>query len=145
MGALSDHFLAGVATIEASASVVLMGRRRAARLVQARSTERPATAEEVRASGVDMWRCCRAVSRAAILLPWRVPCLPAAFALYRLLKWRGLASSVQLGATKIDGVVAAHAWVVCGGVKLDPLAPEDSYEPLSASHAEVPVNEGPAR
>ncbi len=124
-GALVDHALALAAVTEASVAVLLGGRRGAARRV------RLAGAEPDAGHGVaDAWRCTRAVARAAQVVPWRVRCLPAALALHRVLAWRGSASRVRLGVRADGGAVLAHAWVECQGVVLDPLSPDEPYEPL---------------
>lgn len=52
-----------------------------------------------------------AISRRA---PWRCKCLEQAFAANRMLRRRGIASTLYFGIARSDGAIAAHAWVRSG-------------------------------
>jgi hypothetical protein len=58
----------------------------------------------------------RAISRAARHVPFRAVCLQQAFAALLMLRRRGLAATVHLGAKRdpdLDALIA-HAWCCCG-------------------------------
>lgn len=126
VAAIADQALAFVAVTEASVALLLGGRRGAARRVRLAGAVEPTDMGRA-----DHWRCTRAVSRAAALVPWRVRCLPAALALQRVLAWRGSPSRVVLGVRVDGGELVAHAWVECAGMKFDPLSPDEPYETLA--------------
>jgi len=137
MSRTTDQLLAMVAVVQSSISVMALGRRHTARDVRRRGADVPATSAELAASGVDAWRSCRAISRAAVIVPWRVRCLPASFALHRLLRRQGVSSAVCVGVLTVDGELIAHAWVECGDLRLDPLAVKEPYVPLPLADATV--------
>ncbi len=63
----------------------------------------------------------RALSAAARRLPWKSTCLVQAVAGHLMLRWRGVPSTIVLGAKRRDDALDAHAWLlagntcVCGG------------------------------
>lgn len=58
----------------------------------------------------------RSVDRAAHNLPGFNPtCLPRSLTLWHLLRRRGTPAQLQIGVAKIDGQLAAHAWVESDG------------------------------
>lgn len=61
-----------------------------------------------------------AVGRAGRFRLHRVPCLPRALVLQRLLAGRGIPSEVRIGVRREGGSLTAHAWVECGDLTLDP-------------------------
>jgi hypothetical protein len=61
----------------------------------------------------------RAVARAAAHAPYRGNCLSQSIALMWLLRRRGLAARLRLGARRREGALEAHAWVEHGGVVLN--------------------------
>lgn len=82
-----------------------------------------------RAWGVPMfetfWRPCpdphtprrvaRAIERASRVTPWVSNCLPQAMTAKRMLKKRGLRSTLYLGIARENGEkLSAHAWLRCG-------------------------------
>lgn len=60
-------------------------------------------------------RVSRAVARAARHLPWESVCLPRAIAAKRMLRRRGVASTLYLGVQP-GQTMSAHAWVRAGGI-----------------------------
>jgi len=61
-----------------------------------------------------------AVERAAGFRLYRVPCLPRALLLRRMLAGRGIPARLRIGVRREGGGLHAHAWVVCGTEALDP-------------------------
>lgn len=62
----------------------------------------------------------------------RVPgarCLPVAVVTVRLLARQGTAATLRIGVARFAGDLAAHAWVECDGVPLDP-GETEHYHPL---------------
>jgi hypothetical protein len=73
-------------------------------------------------SGVDLAaarQAARAVARAAGHAPYGGTCLSQSIALVWLLRRRGLAAHLRLGARRREGALEAHAWVEHGGVVLN--------------------------
>lgn len=69
-----------------------------------------ATAQLARAVG-------RAIARAAPLLPLPMVCLPRALAAQAMLRRRGIAATLHLGAARNgERALDAHAWLEVGGV-----------------------------
>lgn len=129
MTAMYTQLLALLAVSQASARVLIRGRRWTAREVAARSQE-CARPDPVAVARIDPWRSCRAISRAALVVPWRVRCLPAALALHQLLRWQRASAAIQLGVRQDGSELMAHAWVECGGYRLDPMNESEAYEEL---------------
>ena len=48
---------------------------------------------------------------------------------------RRLRPALQLGVAKVDGEVRAHAWLVVGGMVVDPRRAVSSYQPLAPAAA----------
>jgi len=67
------------------------------------------------ATGVNVQRVRWAVEKAARLLPWKPLCLPQAITAQRMLRVRGIPSTLYLGTDPANRY-AAHAWVRVGGV-----------------------------
>jgi hypothetical protein len=68
----------------------------------------------------------------------RVPgtnCLVSSLALQRMLSRHGHASELHIGVAKRDGVLAAHAWVVCDDQVFDGEGGDDAYTRLIAWRA----------
>ena len=56
-----------------------------------------------------------AIRRASPITPWTSDCLPQAITAKYLLRWRGIDSTLYLGATLDDArSLKAHAWLRCG-------------------------------
>lgn len=92
-----------------------------------RSTQRdvrgnPASALEVR----DL---IAAIDRASRYVPGAT-CLPRAIALTWMLRRRGVAAAVRLGARSRNGAFTAHAWVEFAGRVLNDPEIAQEYEPL---------------
>jgi hypothetical protein len=65
----------------------------------------------------------RAIARAARHVPFRAVCLQQAFAALLMLRRRGLAATVHLGLVREPGgVLAAHAWSLCGALPVTGVA-----------------------
>jgi transglutaminase superfamily protein len=73
----------------------------------------------------------RAVARAATLLPWHPTCLRQALAVRRMLRRRGIASSLHLGV-KNGAEWAAHAWVTVEGEPVAGRPGHERFVPLAA-------------
>jgi hypothetical protein len=61
-----------------------------------------------------------------------VLCLPRALAAHAMLRRRGIASRLCLGAARRDGAVAAHAWVEVDGEKVVGAAEAEGFTTLAA-------------
>jgi len=87
----------------------------------------------------------RLVSATARRLPFSTRCLERALALRTLLRRSGVACELRLGARKDSRGFAAHAWVECGGRRLDDLAGEISaggdFVPFRESHSAASSSE----
>lgn len=57
----------------------------------------------------------RALARVRRHTPWTGRCLPRALSLWWVLRRRGLAASLNLGARRVGDALEAHAWVVHAG------------------------------
>jgi hypothetical protein len=56
-----------------------------------------------------------AVTRASLYTPWNSNCFPQAITAKMLLRWRGIPSTLYLGAAfKARTELEAHAWLRCG-------------------------------
>lgn len=98
-----------------SAAVQLSPRRASGALV--RSLSRRAGPAQV-VQPVVLAQVARAVGRAERCIP-RTTCLARAVAGWLMLKRRGIASSVRLGAGRDpSGALSAHAWLECDGVEI---------------------------
>lgn len=60
------------------------------------------------------------VERSSSLRVYRVPCLPRALLLERLIVSRGLPAHLRIGVRRDGAAVRAHAWVECADLVLDP-------------------------
>ncbi len=82
----------------------------------------PATPEELAiARAVEKWELA-----AARHLPVHTNCLDRAFALWCLLRKRGIAPELRIGGRKNAGQFEAHAWVEISGTVFDDLADEST-------------------
>jgi Transglutaminase-like superfamily len=72
-----------------------------------------------------------AVARAAELLPWHPTCLRQALAARRMLRRRGIASSLHLGV-RSGAEWAAHAWVTVEGTPVVGRPGHERFVPLAA-------------
>lgn len=61
----------------------------------------------------------QAIGRAARLAPWRPTCLRQALATQRMLGRRGLVGRIEITFPDPKNKTHAHAWVLCGSVRLD--------------------------
>jgi hypothetical protein len=69
---------------------------------------------------------------------WGQPsCLEKSLALWSLLQQHGTASSVRIGARKVDGKFEAHAWVERDGVALN--EPGDAHRHYATFDAAFPL------
>jgi hypothetical protein len=90
----------------------------------ARSLGRPMTDPASAIRPADLRRALKigwAVRCAAEHTPWKSVCLPQSMAGQWMLKRRGIAGTVFLGARCTEGrpgLLAAHAWLRCGGLVL---------------------------
>src|SRR6266436_48042 len=75
---------------------------------------------------------------AAVRHVWRSStCLEKSLALWRLLKRRGIASELRIGARKADGKFEAHAWVERQGIAVN--EPEDVHRHYAAFDTAFPL------
>ena len=75
----------------------------------------------------DMFQLCTdAVQIACLILPWRALCLPRSFAIYSMLKRRGLPAKIVIGVEGLS--LRPHAWVECGETTIDTI--RDTQEGL---------------
>lgn len=73
----------------------------------------------------------RRVTRLADRLPWASTCLVRALAGALLLRWRGMPNgAIRLGCRKVDGKIAAHAWLVWDGIIIMG-GPEQDFQPIA--------------
>jgi transglutaminase superfamily protein len=78
----------------------------------------------------------RAITRAARNVPFRAVCLQQAFAALLMLRRRGLAATIHLGAARTDtGSLKAHAWSRCGDVQVTGFAAARAFVPVAAFRA----------
>lgn len=120
---------AGDWSVLASAAALLAGARVTLPWIRFAAASAPGNA-----SPEDVARA-RAVARlvaiAAARLPFSTTCLHRSLVLWTLLRRRGIASSLHLGARMSSGF-GAHAWVACGGLALgedaDHLATYHAFE-----------------
>lgn len=89
----------------------------AVRVVGLRKLTRPVESAVLRdtSSAVEEARVRRAILRAARYAPYRGNCLSQSLAVYWLLRRRGIAAELRIGARLDDRVFSAHAWVECEG------------------------------
>jgi hypothetical protein len=71
----------------------------------------------------------RAASRAT---PWKTPCLAEAMAGQRMLRRRHLPSTIYVGVARDGEVMAAHAWLRCGGATLTGQSQRGRFTPLAS-------------
>jgi hypothetical protein len=75
---------------------------------------------------------------AAARYGWGAPtCLEKSLALWSLLQQHGTASTVRIGARKVDGKFEAHAWVERDGVALN--EPGDAHRHYATFDAAFPL------
>ena len=75
----------------------------------------------------DMFQICKdAVQIACLILPWRALCLPRSFAIYSMLKRRGIPAKIAIGVEGLS--LRPHAWVECGETAIDTI--RDTQEGL---------------
>ncbi|MES2442651.1 MAG: lasso peptide biosynthesis B2 protein [Pseudomonadota bacterium] len=75
----------------------------------------PAPADETRIASRVGW----AVTRAASHVPFKAVCLPQAMAAHAMLRRRGIASAMHLGARRsAEKPIDAHAWLDAAGVEV---------------------------
>lgn len=75
----------------------------------------------------DMFQLCTdAVQIACLILPWRALCLPRSFAIYSMLKRRGIPAKIVIGVEGLS--LRPHAWVECGETTIDTI--RDTQEGL---------------
>jgi hypothetical protein len=70
------------------------------------------------------------VEAAALREPFRVTCLHKAFALYTLLRRRGIEAELVMGTAHAHGGLEAHAWVEHRGAALGGGTPTETFAPL---------------
>ena len=59
----------------------------------------------------------QAIRRSERIIPWRITCFAKAIAAKKILKLRGLSSTLYLGVAKVGSdTITAHAWLRCGNV-----------------------------
>ena len=59
----------------------------------------------------------QAIRRSERIIPWRITCFAKAIAAKKILKQRGLPSTLYLGVAKVGSdSITAHAWLRCGNV-----------------------------
>ena len=95
-----------------SAAIRLVPGDRATRLLGelAHDGGSPGSAQDV----LEARRIGRAVTRAAVMLPWRPLCLPQAMAAQRMLRWRGIRPCLHLGIVTTTPL-CTHAWLTVEG------------------------------
>lgn len=72
------------------------------------------------------------VERSASFRVYRVPCLPRALLLERLLAARGLPARLRIGVRRDGSALRAHAWIECADQVLDPDPHvEERFAPLA--------------
>jgi Transglutaminase-like superfamily len=101
----------------------------------------PATVA-TRASGRAEIEIARAIARwetaAARHLPFPANCLDRSMTLWWLLRRRGIAADLRIGARKESGRFEAHAWVELGGEALDDAGGEHRhFQPFKAARASM--------
>jgi Transglutaminase-like superfamily len=79
----------------------------------------------------------RMVNAAARYGLGRATCLEKSLMLWSLLRQQGTASSVRIGARKVDGKLEAHAWVERDGVALN--EPGDEHRHYATFDAAFPL------
>lgn len=80
------------------------------------------------------------VRAAARYLPWTATCLEESLALWFLLRQRGIASDIRIGARKEFGKFEAHAWVENDGEALNE-TPKVRQQYAVFGHATIPVEQ----
>lgn len=79
----------------------------------------------------------RAVHAAARNVSRRATCLEKSLAIWSLLRRRGVASQLRIGARNFDGKFEAHAWVEHEGVAIN--EPEDLHRHYATFDTAFPV------
>lgn len=96
------------------------GQRAVARATARAMATQPATAAQLRRSGIDPWQLDRAVWRARGVWPRPVLCLQTALTLHLLFRAHGVAAAVRVGVRQdAPDALAAHAWVEVGDLTID--------------------------
>lgn len=55
-------------------------------------------------------------------MPWEEKCLPRSLTIARILKDKGIDSTIYLGVAREDSNMSAHSWIRCGNIYLsDPM------------------------
>lgn len=63
-------------------------------------------------------------------MPWKAKCLTRSLTIARLLKEKGIDSTIYMGVAKEEGGMKAHSWIRCGKMYLtDPMM--DTYVPVA--------------
>ncbi|WP_196802485.1 lasso peptide biosynthesis B2 protein [Butyrivibrio sp. XPD2006] len=63
-------------------------------------------------------------------MPWEAKCLTRSLTIARLLKEKGIDSTIYMGVAKEKGTMKAHSWIRCGKMYLtDPIM--DQYVPVA--------------
>ena len=79
-----------------------------------------------------------AVRAASRVTPWKTPCLAEAIAGQRMLRRRGIPSTLYMGLSKDGQALAAHAWLRCGPAILTGRAERGQFTAV-ASFAQLGV------
>jgi transglutaminase superfamily protein len=113
---MSDYFLFAEAMVRLGMArlmvAVLPFRFLAKRLGE---HERETTHEDDPASQATIRRVRWAILAACRRAPWRCKCLEQSIAAKRMLRARGVATTLYLGVAR-PGAIEAHAWLRCGSV-----------------------------
>jgi hypothetical protein len=80
-------------------------------------------------------RTAQLVESVGLALPWRTTCLHRALVTAALLRRRGRPCDVTIGVRRLDGGIAAHAWVGDGGATAADYLPLATFEPHGPSAA----------
>jgi hypothetical protein len=103
--------------------------RRMAPLLGRHMTE--TTTENDLASMAILRRVALAIAILSSHVPWRCLCLEQAVAAKLMLRWRGIASTLYVGASTRPGAFAAHAWLRCGTTIIIGAAGREDYSVLA--------------
>lgn len=115
--------------------------RLALRLVPLERLRRPAGRARPNARSAE--RIAWAVRAASRRLPGTT-CLVSALAAQRLLSREGHVCQLTIGVARNERELAAHAWIVCGGVTLVGGEESVGYTPLVAWSSDAPARSGGA-
>jgi len=92
--------------------------------------------------GVNVQRMAWLVGLADRYAPGRSSCLRQAAALAWLLRRRGIATNLRIGAAREEGKLVAHSWLETGEGELFGLSDTDKYTPLSSPTLPEPLRAG---